>query len=289
VARRIAAEWSGRASYLPTRAPKGVYFTDWKTITDGGAGDERLAVDFGGADLRWQVSPSSGSVRKRSGIVCGHPSVDGRTVGGSTETAWTCLTAGFRITVSISQRSGRDNALPSDDLEAMVASARPLPPGRARGSRYELVPQAEVRRLGREFGTQLYLPRSLPRGFIFTGWSLVRHAPGDGRRWVFVTFGRDGVLLHWSVYSGVEKFAIECPHGHPSRWDLKRSMLIQGRRILFADGIHGASAWECIPPHAIGNPEPLEVALWYDIRLDYPAMRRTARQVVAGSQLIPVE
>jgi hypothetical protein len=169
----------------------------------------------------------------------------------------------------------------------MVASAHPLPPGRARGSRYELVPAGEVKRIVRAYGAPLFLPRRLPAGFIFSRWQVLPNGYGhpSSRRLLLVTFGRDGPSLAWSVYAGVDKFGLDCPEGH-SRFTPPRPTLIDGRRIFFLLGIHGASVWTCIPRQAVGNTKPIEVELWYDIRVDSPAMRRLARRMVGTSRLI---
>ncbi len=43
------------------------------------------------------------------------------------------------------------------------------------------------------------------------------------------------------------------------------------------------------PARAVGNAKPLEIMLWYDIRLDSPAVRREAMRIVATARLIRVE
>ncbi len=105
------------------------------------------------------------------------------------------------------------------------------------------------------------------------------------RRAVYVTFGRDGLVLQWGVYSGVDKFGFSCP-AKKSPLGPRNPILINGRRIFFLAGIHGASAWTCVPAGAVGNVKPLEVELWYDIRLHSAAMRRKAMQIVGTARLV---
>lgn len=296
VAHRIAAAWSPRNAYLPTRAPKGLSFLHWKLIANGNTADQ-LAVDLGAPGVRWQVSFPR-ILEERYGITCekhrsggsGRSPVFFTQTEAGNESAWTCIGTGTgQLAVSASQRSADPDARPPKQFVAMVASARRGASGRAPGLDFELVPAAQARDVSREFGPDLYLPTALPPGFIFTNWKVVRHTPYDGRRWAIVSFGRNGVHLNWSVYRGVEKYAVSCPHGHPYRADLKDSSLINGRTILFGDGIHGADAWECVPAQAGENAEPLELDLWYDIRLDNPAMRRLAKRIVASSRLVAAQ
>ena len=187
--------------------------------------------------------------------------------------------------VSISQRARRPGALRSDELRAMVASARQGPPGRAVGGTYELMPPGQVRKISREFGAPLYVPTSLPRGFIYSTWNIVRRAPVDGRRWAQISFGQNGTEMYWDVHSGVEKYAVDCPHGHPLHYETEGLAQIGLWPIAFGAGIHGASAWECIPAGAVGNPEPLEVEVWYERAGD--TLRHELRQMIADSRLIP--
>ena len=57
-------------------------------------------------------------------------------------------------------------------------------------------------------------------------------------------------------------------------------------RKQISDGIHGGAVWRCISPHAVGNSKPLEVELWFDIRVDSAAMERQVAQIVADAKLV---
>jgi hypothetical protein len=173
------------------------------------------------------------------------------------------------------------------DLERMIGSAHSLPPGRASGSHYELVPVVYIPHIARAFGGPLYLPTRLPAGFIFSNWTLAPHDFGtDGRRALFVDFGRDGPVLEWSVYAGPDTLGLNCPGKHP-RFTPSPSVTIGGHRIFHAVGVgHGWDAWFCVPARSIGNSRPLEVDLWYAAQLDSPAMRREAEEIIAAANLI---
>jgi hypothetical protein len=60
--------------------------------------------------------------------------------------------------------------------------------------------------------------------------------------------------------------------------------MIDRRRVYFGAGIHGARAWRCVPARAVGNPQPLEIELWYDIRLDGATMRREVLRLVTAAK-----
>jgi hypothetical protein len=114
----------------------------------------------------------------------------------------------------------------------------------------------------------------------------VRREPSDGRRSVTITFGRNGATLEWSVHDGRDTLGLDCPgrHSHfpPNPW-----RRVDGRRVYYRfGGIHGGTAWMCIPAWTIGNAEPLEVELWADIRLDSPAYRHTVMNIVATARLV---
>jgi hypothetical protein len=286
VARRIAAQWTGAYSYLPTWAPAGVALSRWDIVTDAGAGNDRLVVHFirPGVDLRWEVSDARELARVRAGIYCdvrGTGKVLYRRQRGF-ETAWRCVDVGFPLLMSVAIGPRGDGRPTRRELERVVASGRPVSPGRARGLRYELTPAREVKRIVRAYRAPLFLPTRLPSGFIFSQWGFVPHLyDAGGRRSLFVTFGRDGRKLEWGVYTGVDSYASDCPARH------LQPTLVNGHRVYLAGGIHGASAWECLPAHSVGNARPIEVELWYSIQLDSPRMRRFAVRTVATARLVP--
>ena len=283
-ARRIASQWKGAYSYLPTWAPPDVTLSHWEIVSDAGAGNDRLVIHFTrpGVELRWEVSDARELARMRAGIHCpprGAGSVTYRKQRG-VETAWRCIDVGFRLLLSIATRPHGDSPT-RRQLERMVASARPVPPGRLPGARYELPPARVLERIVRVYRAPLFLPTRLPPGFVFSRW---RFDPRDyntgGRRSLLITFGCDGRRLQWGVYTGVDRYPSACQAGG---W---RPTLVEGRRIYFAAGIHGASAWECLPRHAVGNARPIEVELWYAIQLDSPRMRRFAMRMVRRARLV---
>jgi hypothetical protein len=168
----------------------------------------------------------------------------------------------------------------------MVASAQRVGPGRASGAQYELVPALEVRRIAAAYREPFFLPKRLPSGFIFSQWQFEPHDyDTGGRRSVFVTFGRDGLVLVWGVHTGVDRFGNDCPD-KLSRIARDHVRLINGRRVFFRAGVQGASAWTCVPAHAAGNMSPVEINLWYDIRLESSAVRRLATRMVATARLV---
>jgi hypothetical protein len=107
-----------------------------------------------------------------------------------------------KLTISLRQVPGRAGRLRPSELERMVASARPSPPGRTDGSRYELPSRREVERMAAAFRRRLLLPTELPSGFIFSDWNVAARAvPGfDDRRQLSVVFGRDSLFakMDWA-------------------------------------------------------------------------------------------
>jgi hypothetical protein len=215
---------------------------------------------------------------------------------GRSETVWACVPTsgrwgrGFvnlpRLTVSIDQQLGRLGELSRTELERMVASARPSPAGRVSGGRYELPSRAEIRRMLTVFRRPLFVPDRLPLGFIFSDWSFsARGDPEvDPRRSISLTFGRDSLLSQvvWGVASGVEKLALECPRKRRPEPYAE----INGRPIYVNEGIHGVEVWTCLGEHRFGNDQPLEISVWYDIRLHGPPMLHWATQTIATAQAI---
>jgi hypothetical protein len=288
-AHRIAAEYGGAGTFLPSRVPTGFAFSRWWTASDCGPCGFRLVVHFvrPHSDLKWETFFPEQPIRRPD---CRHQAyvvgvIDGRKVSyrrrRGAEMAWICLPAHYHETVVVSHRLGRGDGVTARDLERMVASARPQPPGRADGRRYELPSHAATRAMTRTYRAPFFLPRSLPRGFVFTGW---RVNPPDfayeKRHTLLLWFGRDGTRLRWTVLSGVDPYG-DCPRDHYAQ----RTFRSHGRLIFFGAGIHGATAHTCLAPHAVGNPRPLDVELWYDIRLDGKKMRRRAVRMVATARL----
>jgi hypothetical protein len=304
--RRVAAQWGGALTFLPTWAPKGVAISHWWSETCACAMDDsRLVVRFRhrGTRLDWVVSDPQEVHRRSAGIVCRSRRfaarfVDDRAVfyrrRGHSEIAWICIPSSTRwapgfdpaggLTISVRQVPGRRGALQPSELERMVASARPSPPGRTSGSRYELPAGREVERMAAAFRRPLVLPTRLPGGFIYSDWNVaVRAEPGfDDRRRLSVVFGRDSLFakIDWAVSSGVDTSGLDCPRKNKPA----RVAVIHGRAIYDNEGIHGVSVRTCLPPHRVGNTRPLEISLWYDIRLHSRAMLRLAMRMVGTAQ-----
>ena len=287
-AHRIAAAYRGGEAFLPRHVPAGFTFSRWWTASDCGPCGLRLVVHFAKphSGLKWETFFPEQPIRRPD---CRHQPdvvgvIDGRIVSyrrhGQLETAWICLADHYHETVVVSHRLGRVDGVTARDLEGMVASARPQPPGRAPGRRYELPTRAMTRAMGRTYRSPFLLPRFLPRGFVFTGW---RVNPPDldfeKRRTLQLRFGRDGTRLLWTVLSGVDRYG-DCPRDHFAQ----HTFVSHGRRVFFGAGIHGATAHTCLPPNAVGNTRPLDVELWYDIGLDGRKMRRRAVRMVATAR-----
>ena len=298
VARRIAAVWGGTLTFLPRWAPSGVTAAHWWSESCACAMDDnRLRVWFarGGSRLEWVVSDPQEVDRIRAHLGCEGRAIQHR-VEGKFETVWGCVRSsgrwgpGFdlirRLLISVRQRVDRPGRFSVRQLERMVASAGPVAPGRAPGSRYELPSPGEVARISRAFRSPAPLPAVLPPGFLYSDWSLApRGNIGDHRRDLTVGFGRDSLFaqLVWDVQSGVDSQGLDCPRKASERWP--RRVIVHGRPIYVNVGIHGAQVWTCLPPHAAGNARPLELSLWYDIRLNTPAMRRLAIRMVATARV----
>jgi hypothetical protein len=277
----------------------------WSETCARATDDNRLVVRFRRRQTRLDrvVTDPQEIHRRAAGIVCRSRRfaarvVDGRAVfyrrGPRSEIAWACIPAlgrwarfmdpVGRLTISLQQVSGRAGRLSPSELERMVASARPSPPGRTRRSGYELPSRSEVERMAAAFRRPLLLPTRLRGGFIFSDWNVAARAePGfDDRRRLSVVFGRDSLFakIDWSVSSGVERLGLDCPRKHAPR----PLRVIDGRRIYANEGIHGVSVWTCLARNRVGNASPLEVSLWYDIRLHSPAMLRLAMRMVGTAK-----
>lgn len=280
----------------------------WAETCACGTDDSRLVVQFGREKTRldWAVSDPHEVHQVDAGITCRDDRfADGVSNGRrvfyrkqrDSDTAWICIPVSggwdeaFRLDkllISVRQEPGRTGQLKPSELEEMVASAHPSPPGRTSGSEYELPSQEEVERMSASFGRPLLLPTELPGGFIYSQWYAGdRFDTGERRSQLSISFGRDGLFtqVSWDLFSGVDPLALFCP----GRGDWQPRRVINGRTIYANEAIHGVSVWTCIPPHVVGNEEPLEVNLWYDIRLQSPAMLRLAMRMVGFARLVPVE
>ena len=271
---------------MPGWLPPGFVFSRWSVLSHNVLCDQGPVVRFvrGSAHVTWRGKRWQLPCRNQqfAASVAGNRTTFFRRDHG-TDTAWACVNVGFPLTFSVSQRSG-SNGASAADLERMVASARPLHPGRARDTRSEPLPPAYAHNAAAAFGSPLFLPQALPAGFIFSRWHIVRSDPNvDGRRALYVTYGRDGPVLEWSVLAGTDTFGLDCPE-KPSSLAPEHPVLINGRRVFSNVGIHGGSAWTCIPRNAVHNLKPLEIKLWYDIRLDGAAMRRMVSRMVATAK-----
>jgi hypothetical protein len=315
-ARRIAAVWGGSLTFLPAWAPAGVAASHWWSETCAcGIDDNRLVVQFSRQETRldWEVTDTQEFDRVRAGVGCHAGKSAARVIDGHEvfyraggDTAWTCLAVppgarwypsvgkpGIypvgRLIVSVRQVRGRTGRLRPAELQRMVASVhRSSSPGRTSPSRYQLPSQSEVQRMALAFRRPLFLPTRLPSGFIYSDWRVAVHVEHqvDPRRQVSVGFGRDSLFeqILWDVSSGVDRLGLECQR----KDKLRPQAVINGRAIYANEGIHGVSVWTCFASKAVGNVKPLEVSMWYDIRLHNPKMLRLAMRMIGTAKLVRV-
>jgi uncharacterized protein YecT (DUF1311 family) len=65
--------------------------------------------------------------------------------------------------------------------------------------------------------------------------------------------------------------------------------VVKSRPIYVNEGIHGVYVWTCFPRETVDNAEPLEVSMWYDIRLQSPEMLRRAMHMIGTAGPVGVE
>jgi hypothetical protein len=312
-ARRIAAVWGGSLTFLPASVPSGVVPIHWWSETCAcGTDDNRLVVLFSRQETRldWEVTDAQEFDRVRAGVGCHAGKSATRVIGGhevfyraGSDTAWSCLAVppgarwypsvgkpGIapvgRLIVSVRQVRGRTGRLRPAELQRMVASAeRSSSPGRTSPSRFELPSRSEIRRMALAFRRPLLLPTRLPSGFIYSDWRVAAHVEPqvDPRRQVSVGFGRDSLFeqILWDVSSGVDRLGLDCQR----KDKLRPQAAINGRAIYANEGIHGVRVWTCFAPETVGNVRPLDVSMWYDIRLHNPEMLRLAMRMIGTAKL----
>jgi hypothetical protein len=314
-ARRISAIWGHSLTFLPTWAPSGVEPSHWWSETCAcGTDDSLLVVQFSRQKTRldWEVSDQQEIDRVRAGVVCHRAKFAARVINSraiffrrATDTAWMCIQipAGARwypsegkpiiaplgkLIVSVRQRAGRTGRLKAAELERMVASAqRSSLLGRTSLSRFELPSHGEIRRMVLAFQRPLFLPTRLPGGFIYSDWSVAARIDNvDPRRQLSVRFARDSLFqqVAWHVSYGADRLGLDCPSKHRPRPEA----VINGRPLYANEGIHGVSVWTCFAPETVDNAEPLEVSMWYDIRLHNPKMLRLAMRMVGTAKPLRV-
>lgn len=313
--RRISAIWGHSLTFLPTWAPSGVEPSHWWSETCAcGTDDSLLVVQFSRQKTRldWEVSDQQEIDRVRAGVVCHRAKFAARVINNraiffrrATDTAWMCIQipAGARwypseekpiiaplgkLIVSVRQRAGRTGRLKAAELERMVASAqRSSLLGRTSFSRFELPSHGEIRRMVLAFQRPLFLPTRLPGGFIYSDWSVAARIDNvDPRRQLSVRFARDSLFqqVAWHVSYGADRLGLDCP----SKRRPRPEAVINGRPLYANEGIHGVSVWTCFAPETVDNAEPLEVSMWYDIRLHNPKMLRLAMRMVGTAKPLRV-
>jgi hypothetical protein len=277
---------------VPSRTPPGFRFSGWQVFAHNVSCDAGFAIRFrrGPSRLTWQAGgPETFHLRcNRNALAVAHlrGRIIYRRVLGGVEKVWACVPMpGYTLRILAFQHIGHGRASVAQ-LERFVAGAHALPAARVRGRTYELTPADDVRHLSARFDSPLYLPTELPNGFLFSQWKFRSHDPNaEARDSLYVTFGRDGAVLDWSVHAGIDKLGLDCPINEPPLAP-KPVRVIHGVRVFLRVGIHGGSAWRCIPAHAVGNSLPLEVSVWYSIGIDNPAMEEQVREMVADARLV---
>jgi hypothetical protein len=302
-ARQIAAQWGGSVTYLPTWAPRGVVLGHWSSGTCAcGTDDNLLTVTFAhrATKLSWEITDDNAYQvdRVRERVSCDPPDAASRLVAGRTvfvrarprsTIAWMCISvkggwepkvALHRLMISLSETTGGTGVLSPPDLMTMLASAKPSPAGRAAGSSYELPPRSDVRSMASVFPAPFFLPTGLPNGFIYSGWN-VSTSSYSGPHAAVLDFGRDGLFTQvlWNVHWGTEK-AMYDDCVVRSHWTPRA--IINGQKVYVIEGIHGVGVFTCIGKNTIANTQPIEISIWYDIRLHNPSMLRWAERMVAN-------
>lgn len=107
------------------------------------------------------------------------------------------------------------------------------------------VPAAVTRQIKAAYGPATLLPRSLPSGYIFTGWEVEdattnRHF----QRTLTVRFGKNGSLLQWSILDAREQRGHFPCSAKPVPGVETR--VIMGRLVHHASGNEGEDAWSCL-------------------------------------------
>jgi hypothetical protein len=209
-------------------------------------------------------------------------------VRGGLEKVWACVVRGaVPVKIVAFQHVGSGRASLSQ-LVRMVSSVHRATSDRAPGGGYQPASDAEVAGMSARFGSPLFLPRELPPGFVFSDWAYRGQDPNlDDRASLYLTYGRGGYVVEWGVYRGIDKLGLDCPTKTNKRFPRNKPFaVIHGISTYLIVGIHGGSVWRCIPPNAVGNAEPVEVAVWYAIQLDSPRIRRTLAELVASARLV---
>ncbi len=124
------------------------------------------------------------------------------------------------------------------------------------------VPAPTIRAIVAEYGSAAYMPKFAPPGFIFTSWRVEQRVPAYLSPALHVTFGRRGTLLVWSVSDKRDSSSYAQCTGRPNA-GLTR--VISNRRVYYARGNHGDSAWTCLSDASVdlwvandpGRPSPL--------------------------------
>jgi hypothetical protein len=288
---RVASLCSARRTEMPTSLPPGYRFAGWQVFAHNVDCDEGFAVRFrrGDARLTWEADgPQTFPLDcKQSPIAHNATFSVFHRVRGGLEKVWACLRNPLPSKIVVFQHVGSGRAS-VQEMVRMVMSARRPPADRAPGGSYSLASGADLQHMSTRFGAPLIVPRRLPPGFVFTGWAYRARDPNiDGRASLFQTFGRSGNVLGWSVYSGTDKLGLDCPAKGNTKFPRDKPFLVsQGTAIYLRVGIHGGSAWRCIPVGTLGNARPLEVELWYSIQLDSPRMRNVVAALVAEPRII---
>ena len=111
------------------------------------------------------------------------------------------------------------------------------------------VPRSEQQRIVASFG-RTYLPGWLPSGYVFSRWE---SHPGSATAYgdiLLVAFGKHGDLIQWTVGDASDPggYAGDACSKHPYGAVFYR---IDGRRIVFQSGNHGADATLCLHGTAV--------------------------------------
>ncbi len=141
-----------------------------------------------------------------------------------------------------------------------------------------VIPSATVAQIRAEYGPLTFVPASLPRGFIFTSWR-IEEPPFEYLQPILeMTFGDNGVLLKWTVFDKRDSndpnvFTGGDCSAHPYA---SYSRNVDSKKVYYAAGNHGDSAWTCAMPH-------VGVGLWVENTPGRPSAATVIRMVATAS------
>ncbi len=113
------------------------------------------------------------------------------------------------------------------------------------------VPSSVTQQIDAQYGANVYLPKVVPQGFIYTSWNITQPSATVYSPILSVTFGNNGTLLIWKEFDSRD--SVDNGGDCSQNQYYTSSTQIGNLTYYYAQGNHGNDVWTCFTTSTDSN------------------------------------